>query len=72
MDIGEDAAGIDRDRIVQGIDIADFGHPVEREQNLFAAGIRHTGTSETRITTLRDDGRLRVGADGHDLRHFLR
>ena len=70
LDVGQDAAGLDRDRVVERIDLAHAIEPRQRQHNLLARFVGHRSTAQAGVATLGHDGRayLRAQADdGGDL-----
>ena len=65
LDVCEDTAGFNRDRIVERIDISDIVHPAEADQD--RRTVRDAGADQPRIAALRHDRDIRRRAN---LDHF--
>ena len=55
LHVGEDAAGLDRHRVVAGIDRADTVQPLERQHQRPAAVVRHAAADHAGVAALRHD-----------------
>jgi len=71
MQIGKDAAGLDRHREIDRVDRADTVHPTEGEDNIVAIFRRHPAADQPGIAALRHDRQPRLGANANDGGNFL-
>ena len=70
LQIGEDAAGLDRHRKIDRVDRADMVHAAERQDDVVPVLGRHAAADEAGIAALRHDRQSRLGADPHHRRHL--
>ena len=68
VQIGEDAAGLDRHREIDRVDRADPVHPAEGEDDIVAVFGRNSAADQTGVAALRHDRQARLGADPHHRR----
>ncbi len=72
VQVGEDAAGLDRHREVDRVDRADAVHPAQCQDDVVALARRDAAADEPGVAALRHDREPRGGADPHHRRHLLR
>ena len=70
LQIGEDAAGLDRHRKIDRVDRADMVHAAERQNDIVPVLGRDAAADEAGVAALRHDRQFRLGADPHHRRHL--
>ncbi len=70
LQIGKDAAGLDRHREIDRVDCTDMVHAAEGQDDVVPVLGRDPAADELGVAALRHDRQFRLGADPHHRRHL--